>query len=67
MLHSAHAEIRIVLVGDVGVGKSSLIMALLKEGFVEDVQTVVPEVTLPSEASPAGVTTKILDLSLIHI
>ena len=61
MLHSAHAEIRIVLVGDVGVGKSSLIMALLKEGFVEDVQTVVPEVTLPSEASPAGVTTKILD------
>ena len=61
MLHSAHAEIRIVLVGDVGVGKSSLIMALLKEGFVEGVQTVVPEVTLPSEASPAGVTTKILD------
>lgn len=60
MSHS-HTEIRIVLAGDVGVGKSSLIMSLVKEGFVEHVQNVVPEITLPSEASPAGVTTKILD------
>lgn len=54
-------EIRLVLAGDAGVGKSSLIMSLLKEGFVENVQPVVPEITLPSDASPAGVTTKIID------
>ncbi|WFD25995.1 ERMES complex Ca(2+)-binding regulatory GTPase gem1 [Malassezia nana] len=54
-------EIRLVLVGDTGVGKSSLVMYLIKEHFLEDVQSIVPEITLPSDASPAGVTTKIID------
>lgn len=54
-------EIRLVLAGDAGVGKSSLVMSLVKEGFVDEVQDIVPEITLPADASPAGVTTKVID------
>lgn len=55
-------EIRVALAGDAGVGKTSLVMALLRGGFVNNVQSVAPEVTLPSDASPTGVTTKVVDL-----
>ena len=54
-------EIRVVLAGDAGTGKSSLITALIKEAFIENVQKIVPELTLPSDESPKGVTTKIID------
>ncbi|WFD30913.1 ERMES complex Ca(2+)-binding regulatory GTPase gem1 [Malassezia sp. CBS 17886] len=54
-------EIRLVLAGDAGVGKSSLVTSLIKERFVEDVQSVVPEITLPPDVSPVGATTKIVD------
>ncbi|WFC99154.1 ERMES complex Ca(2+)-binding regulatory GTPase gem1 [Malassezia yamatoensis] len=54
-------EIRVVLAGDAGTGKSSLITALIKEAFVENVQEIVPELTLSSDESPKGVTTKIID------
>ncbi|PKI84579.1 ERMES complex Ca(2+)-binding regulatory GTPase gem1 [Malassezia vespertilionis] len=54
-------EIRLVLAGDSGVGKSTLVTSLIKEIFVDDVQPVVPEITLPLDVSPEGVLTKIVD------
>ncbi|KAJ2400425.1 ERMES complex Ca(2+)-binding regulatory GTPase gem1 [Coemansia sp. RSA 2559] len=56
-------DIRIVLVGDGGVGKSTLVTALIKETFVVNVQAVVPEVTIPPEVTPEKVTTHIIDTS----
>ncbi|KAI7831039.1 P-loop containing nucleoside triphosphate hydrolase protein [Kickxella alabastrina] len=56
-------DIRIVLVGDDGVGKSTLVTALIKETFILNVQAVVPEVTIPPEVTPENVTTHIIDTS----
>ncbi|KAJ2719673.1 ERMES complex Ca(2+)-binding regulatory GTPase gem1 [Coemansia sp. Benny D115] len=56
-------DIRIVLAGDDGVGKSTLVTALIKETFVVNVQAVVPEVTIPPEVTPENVTTHIIDTS----
>ncbi|KAJ2451434.1 ERMES complex Ca(2+)-binding regulatory GTPase gem1 [Coemansia sp. RSA 2336] len=56
-------NIRIVLVGDNGVGKSTLVTALIKETFIVNVQSVVPEVTIPPEVTPEKVTTHIIDTS----
>ncbi|WVQ81609.1 mitochondrial Rho GTPase 1 [Cryptococcus sp. DSM 104549] len=55
--------VRIVLVGDDGVGKSSIITSLIKEAFVSNVQHVVPEVTIPPEITPENFTTSIVDTS----
>ncbi|KAJ1731461.1 ERMES complex Ca(2+)-binding regulatory GTPase gem1 [Coemansia sp. Benny D160-2] len=54
-------DIRIVLVGDSGVGKSTLVTALIKETFVGNVQAVVPEVMIPADVTPENVTTHIID------
>jgi len=56
-------EVRILLVGDDGVGKSTLITSLIKETFVSELQHVVPEVTIPPEVTPENVTTHIVDSS----
>lgn len=55
--------VRILLVGDDGVGKSTIITSLIKESFVSNVQHVVPEVTIPPEVTPENVTTCIVDSS----
>ncbi|PIA15350.1 mitochondrial Rho GTPase [Coemansia reversa NRRL 1564] len=57
------SNIRVVLVGDGGVGKSTLVTALIKETFIVNVQAVVPEVTIPPEVTPENVTTHIIDTS----
>ncbi|KAF8527453.1 P-loop containing nucleoside triphosphate hydrolase protein [Hysterangium stoloniferum] len=54
-------DVRIVLVGDEGVGKSTIITSLIKESYVAHVQHVVPEVTIPPEVTPENVTTYIVD------
>ncbi|KIP10221.1 hypothetical protein PHLGIDRAFT_85427 [Phlebiopsis gigantea 11061_1 CR5-6] len=54
-------DVRILLVGDEGVGKSTLVTSLIKESFVPHVQHVVPEVTIPPEVTPENVTTYIVD------
>ncbi|EIW81024.1 mitochondrial Rho 1 [Coniophora puteana RWD-64-598 SS2] len=54
-------DVRILLVGDEGVGKSTIITSLIKESFVPHVQHVVPEVTIPPEVTPENVTTYIVD------
>eukprot|EP00126_Sphaerothecum_destruens_P008364 Sdes_comp20184_c0_seq1m13447 len=56
-------EVRILLLGDPQVGKSSLITSLIREQFSEVVPPVVPEVTIPPEVSPEQVTTYIVDSS----
>ena len=56
-------DVRIVLAGDAGVGKSTLITSLIKEAYIAQVQKVFPEITLPAEVSPEGVVTKISDTS----
>ncbi|CAG8725736.1 7745_t:CDS:2, partial [Funneliformis caledonium] len=54
-------EVRILLVGDDGVGKSTLITSLTRETYVSDLPHVVPEVTIPPEITPENVTTHIVD------
>ncbi|KAF7985581.1 hypothetical protein HWV62_3865 [Athelia sp. TMB] len=54
-------DVRILLVGDEGVGKSTIVTSLIKESFVAHVQHVVPEVTIPPEVTPENVTTYIVD------
>ncbi|KAI9003165.1 P-loop containing nucleoside triphosphate hydrolase protein [Gaertneriomyces semiglobifer] len=56
-------EVRILLVGDDGVGKSTLITSLIKESFVPNIQHVVPEVTIPPEWTREKITTRIVDSS----
>ncbi|KAH6597773.1 hypothetical protein BASA61_003037 [Batrachochytrium salamandrivorans] len=56
-------EVRILLVGDDGVGKSTLITSLIKETFVSTINHVVGEVTIPPEWTRENVTTKIVDSS----
>ncbi|ETW81671.1 hypothetical protein HETIRDRAFT_36706 [Heterobasidion irregulare TC 32-1] len=54
-------DVRILLVGDEGVGKSTIVTSLIKESFVAQVQHIVPEVTIPPEVTPENVTTYIVD------
>ncbi|GAA99671.1 uncharacterized protein L969DRAFT_48031 [Mixia osmundae IAM 14324] len=58
-------DIRIVLVGEQGVGKSTLITSLLKETFVQlPAHSLLPEVTIPPDVTPdANATTSIVDTS----
>ncbi|PVU91139.1 hypothetical protein BB559_004268 [Furculomyces boomerangus] len=56
-------EMRILLVGEDGSGKSSLITTFIKEEFLLNVQKIVPEVTIPPEVTPENVTTHIIDTS----
>ncbi|KAI0238424.1 ERMES complex Ca(2+)-binding regulatory GTPase gem1 [Massospora cicadina] len=43
------------------VGKSTLVNTLIKDAFVAPVQPLVPEVTIPPEATPEKVTTHLID------
>ncbi|KAK9456671.1 EF hand associated-domain-containing protein [Dipodascopsis uninucleata] len=43
------SDVRLVLCGDEGVGKSSLITAFVKETFVPNIQSVLPPITIPPE------------------
>ncbi|CAO3597898.1 unnamed protein product [Absidia cylindrospora] len=57
-------DVRILLVGDEGVGKSTIITSLIKETFIPNVQHLVPEVTIPPEVTPENVTMHIMDSSV---
>ncbi|KAI8328373.1 EF hand associated-domain-containing protein [Chlamydoabsidia padenii] len=56
-------DVRILLVGDENVGKSTIITSLIKETFIPNVQHLVPEVTIPPEVTPENVTMHIMDSS----
>jgi mitochondrial Rho GTPase 1 len=56
-------NVRILLVGDHGVGKTSLILSLVSEEFPEDVPPKAEEITIPADVTPEQVPTNIVDYS----
>ncbi|XP_048722758.2 mitochondrial Rho GTPase 2 isoform X2 [Caretta caretta] len=56
-------DVRILLVGEARVGKTSLIMALVGEEFPEEVPPRAEEITIPADVTPEKVPTHIVDYS----
>lgn len=56
-------QVRILLVGDRGVGKTSLILSLVSEEFPEEVPSKAEEITIPADVTPEQVPTNIVDYS----
>lgn len=54
-------NVRILLVGDPGVGKTSLILSLVSEEFPEEVPPKCEEITIPADVTPEQVPTNIVD------
>lgn len=59
--NSSKRIVRILLVGDAGVGKTSLILSLVSEDFLEDVPPKAEEITIPADVTPEQVPTNIVD------
>lgn len=55
--------VEILLVGDSGVGKTSLIFSLINEEFSEDVPAKAEDITIPPDVTPEKVNTQIVDYS----
>lgn len=55
--------VRILLVGDREVGKTSLILSLVSEEFPENVPSKAEEITIPADVTPEQVPTNIVDYS----
>ncbi|KAK6061331.1 metallo-beta-lactamase domain protein [Cooperia oncophora] len=58
------ADVRILLVGEPGVGKTSLVMSLLEDEWVENVPARLDRVLIPADVTPENVTTSIVDCSV---
>uniref|UniRef100_A0A8C9WNT0 Mitochondrial Rho GTPase n=1 Tax=Scleropages formosus TaxID=113540 RepID=A0A8C9WNT0_SCLFO len=56
-------DVRILLVGEPKVGKTSLIMSLVGEEFPEEVPLRAEEITIPADVTPERVPTHIVDYS----
>lgn len=54
-------DVRILLLGEAQVGKTSLIMALVGEEFPEEVPPRAEEITIPADVTPEKVPTHIVD------
>jgi len=57
-------EVRILLLGEAGVGKTSLILSLVSEEFPLAVPARAEELTIPADVTPERVPTHIVDFSL---
>jgi len=62
----AREEVRILLVGDRNVGKTSLILSLVSEEFPIDVPARAEEITIPGDLTPEKVPTCIVDYSSLE-
>lgn len=56
-------RIHVVVIGDAGVGKSSMILAVATDSFAEAVPPVLPPTRLPTDFYPDGVPVTITDTS----
>ncbi|KAG9468586.1 hypothetical protein GDO78_022420 [Eleutherodactylus coqui] len=56
-------DVRILLVGEPRVGKTSLVMSLVSEEFPEEVPARAEEITIPGDVTPERVPTHIVDYS----
>ncbi|XP_038632278.1 mitochondrial Rho GTPase 1-A isoform X2 [Scyliorhinus canicula] len=56
-------DVRILLVGEPKVGKTSLIMSLVSEEFPDEVPLRAEEITIPADVTPEKVPTHIVDYS----
>ncbi|KAF7247029.1 Mitochondrial Rho GTPase 1 [Varanus komodoensis] len=59
-------DVRILLVGEPRVGKTSLIMSLVSEEFPEEVPPRAEEITIPADVTPERVPTHIVDYSEVE-
>ena len=56
-------DVRILLLGERGVGKTSLILSLVSEEFPDVVPSRAEEITIPADVTPEQVPTHIVDFS----
>lgn len=61
--NSSRRHVRILIVGDASVGKTSLILSLVSEEFPEDVPPKAEEITIPADVTPEQIPTNIVDYS----
>ncbi|XP_040295643.1 mitochondrial Rho GTPase 2 isoform X1 [Bufo bufo] len=59
-------DVRILLLGEAQVGKTSLIMALVGEEFPDEVPARAEEITIPADVTPERVPTHIVDTSEVE-
>ena len=55
--------VKIAVIGDSQVGKTSLVIALTNESFPDVCPPVVPPASMPAESSPEGVPFHVIDTS----
>uniref|UniRef100_A0A158R4B8 Mitochondrial Rho GTPase n=1 Tax=Syphacia muris TaxID=451379 RepID=A0A158R4B8_9BILA len=55
------ADVRVLLIGEPGVGKTSLIVALLEDEFLSTVPPRINNVTIPPDVTPENIVTSIHD------
>ena len=60
---SPNSPVRIVVIGDKGTGKSSLIVAAATDSFPPNVPPVLPDTKLPFQFFPDGIPVTIVDTS----
>lgn len=59
--------VRILLLGEPGVGKTSLILSLVTEEFTEHVPPKAEEITIPADVTPEQVPTNIVDICGMYL
>ena len=60
---TSRRNVRILLIGERGVGKTSLILSLVSEEYAEEVPSKAEEITIPADVTPEQVPTHIVDYS----